>query len=95
LDPAGLAGVLRAPVAVFRPPEAAVFLAPAPDFAGFREAELLFAPLLFLAPDELVVRDFDRARGFRSGAIASYTILGSSDPRARDLVQALPVAIST
>ena len=75
--------------------EVAVFLAPAPDFAGFREAELLFAPLLFLAPDELVVRDFDRARGFRSGAIASYTILGGSDPRARDLVQALPVAIST
>jgi hypothetical protein len=73
----------------------AVFLAPALDFVGFREAELLFAPLVFLAPDDLVVRAFDRPRGFRTGAIASYTILRSSDPGAADLCQALPVAIST
>jgi hypothetical protein len=66
--PARLAGAFDAPDrfgVLFLVPAAALV-----DFAGD------FFGAAFLAPVDLVVRAFDRRGGFRSNAIATYTLLG-------------------
>jgi hypothetical protein len=50
-----------------------LFLVPAAALADFAGD---FFGAAFLAPVDLVVRAFDRRGGFRSGAIATYTLLG-------------------